>query len=160
MLAELTGAEVVHHTRGYLSSSIPKTKLGARTQAALAQEHWDYVVQQEMSHGPVSSSERFWFSVERLCAIIRENGAVPALYAARGYQRGSAALAAKGWDYDDVACGLADAYCKAAENNHALLAEVGGGFTNCPIRRTFMLQPTVSIQTNRAHVWRRRSSRR
>ena len=40
----------------------------------------------------------------------------------------SAALAAKDWDYDDMARGLADAYRKAAENNHALLAEVGGRF--------------------------------
>lgn len=131
MLAELTGAEVVHHTRGgaRLSEQLnPKTKLGARTQAALTQERWDYVVLQEMSHGPVSSPERFLSSVERLCALIRANGALPVLYAIWGYQRGSAALAAKGWDYDTMARGLADAYCKAAENNHALLAEVGRRF--------------------------------
>lgn len=131
MLAELTGAEVVHHTRGgaRLSEQFnPKTKLGTRTQTALTQEHWDYVVLQEMSHGPVSSPERFLSSVERLCALIRVNGAMPVLYATWGYQRGSAALADKGWDYDDMACGLADAYRKAAENNHALLAEVGWRF--------------------------------
>lgn len=131
MLAELTGAEVVIHTRGgaRLSEQLnPKTKLGARTQAALTQEHWDYVVLQEMSHGPVSSPERFLSSVERLCMLIRTNGAMPVLYATWGYQRGSAALAAKGWDYDDMARGLADAYRKAAENNHALLAEVGRRF--------------------------------
>lgn len=131
MLAELTGAEVAHHTRGgaRLSEQLnPKTKLGAQTQAALTQEHWDYVVLQEMSHGPVSSQERFLSSVERLCAIIRENGAVPILYATWCYQRGSAALAAKNWDYDVMARGLADAYRKAEENNHALLAEVGRRF--------------------------------
>ncbi|HIY39236.1 MAG TPA: SGNH/GDSL hydrolase family protein [Candidatus Agathobaculum merdigallinarum] len=131
MLAELTGAEVVHHTRSgaRLSEQLnPKTKLGARTKAVLTQEHWDYVVLQEMSHGPVSSPERFLSSVEQLCALIRANGALPVLYATWGYQRGSAALAAKDWDYDDMARGLADAYRKAAENNHALLAEVGGRF--------------------------------
>ena len=131
MLAELTGAEVVHHTRSgaRLSEQLnPKTKLGARTKAVLTQEHWDYVVLQEMSHGPVSSPERFLSSVEQLCALIRANGALPVLYATWGYQRGSAALAAKDCDYDDMARGLADAYRKAAENNHALLAEVGGRF--------------------------------
>lgn len=131
MLAEFTGAEVVHHTRGgaRLSEHLnPKTKLGARTQTALTQARWDYVVLQEMSHGPISSQERFLSSVERLCALIRASGATPVLYATWGYWRGSAALAAKGWNYDEMACGLADAYRKAAENNHALLAEVGRRF--------------------------------
>ena len=47
MLAQLTGAEVVRHTRGgaRLSEHLnPKTKLGAKTQEALDKEHWDYVV--------------------------------------------------------------------------------------------------------------------
>ena len=51
-LAALTGTEVVCHTRGgaRLSEHLnPGTRLGARTQAALAGEHWDYVVLQEMS---------------------------------------------------------------------------------------------------------------
>ena len=41
MLAELTGAEVVHHTRGgaRLSEQLnPNTRLGGRTQAALRNE--------------------------------------------------------------------------------------------------------------------------
>ena len=62
MLAELTDAEVVHHTRGgaRLSEQLNlKTKLGARTQAALTQEHWDYIVLQEMSQiGRASCRER------------------------------------------------------------------------------------------------------
>ena len=55
MLAGLTGAEVVHHTRGgaRLSEQLnPNTKLGGRTQVALQNGKWDYVVLQEMSHGP------------------------------------------------------------------------------------------------------------
>ena len=58
ILAELTGAEVVCHTRGgaRLSEHLnPNTRLGARTQAALAKEQWDYVVLQEMSHGPITA---------------------------------------------------------------------------------------------------------
>ena len=80
MLAKLTGAQVVHHTRGgaRLSEQLnPKTRLGAQTQAALSREHWDYVVLQEMSHGPFSSPDRFFASVEQLCAQIRAAGAVP-----------------------------------------------------------------------------------
>ena len=84
LLAELTGGEVAAHTRGgaRLSEQLnPKTKLGARTQAALSQEHWDYVVLQEMSHGPVTAPERFFSSVAQLCRQIREHGARPVLYA-------------------------------------------------------------------------------
>ena len=83
-LAALTGAEVVCHTRGgaRLAEHLnPGTRLGARTQAALAGEHWDYVVLQEMSHGPCTSPGSFFASVERLCAQIRAAGAVPVLYA-------------------------------------------------------------------------------
>ncbi len=79
-LSELTGAQVVHHTRGgaRLSEHLnPNTKLGSRTQAALRQEHWDYVVLQEMSHGPITSPRSFFSSVERLCGQIRENGSPP-----------------------------------------------------------------------------------
>ena len=85
ILAELTGAEVVCHTRGgaRLSEHLnPNTRLGARTQAALAKEQWDYVVLQEMSHGPITAPGSFFASVERLCRQIRENGAIPVLYAA------------------------------------------------------------------------------
>jgi len=47
MLARLTGAEVAWHTRGgaRLAEQLnPKTKLGAKTLAALEREAWDYVV--------------------------------------------------------------------------------------------------------------------
>ena len=47
MLAELTGAEVVQHTRGgaRLAEQLnPKTKMGGRTQEALQNQKWDYVV--------------------------------------------------------------------------------------------------------------------
>ena len=131
LLAELTGGEVAAHTRGgaRLSEQLnPKTKLGARTQAALSQEHWDYVVLQEMSHGPVTAPERFFSSVAQLCRQIREHGARPVLYATWAYQQGGAKLAAKGWDYDEMAHEMSQAYRKAAEENGALLADVGRKF--------------------------------
>lgn len=131
MLAELTAAEVVHHTRGgaRLSEQLnPNTRLGARTQAALSQEHWDYVVLQEMSHGPITSPKSFFSSAERLCGQIRENGAVPILYATWAYQKDGAELREKGWDYDQMARGLWEAYHKAARDNDALIADVGQRF--------------------------------
>ena len=130
-LAELTGAEVVHHTRGgaRLSEQLnPDTKLGAQTQAALQDEHWDYVVLQEMSHGPITAPKSFFSSVERLCKQIRENGAVPILYATWAYQKGGAKLTAKGWDYNEMARKLRDAYHRAAQENNALVADVGQRF--------------------------------
>lgn len=75
MLADLTGTEVVHHTRGgaRLSEQLnPNTKLGSQTQAALQNEKWDYVVLQEMSHGPITAPKSFFSSVEQLCRQIRE----------------------------------------------------------------------------------------
>ena len=131
LLAELTGAEVVQHTRGgaRLSEQLnPGTKLGARTQAALRREHWDYVVLQEMSHGPITSPNRFFSSVGQLCHQIRENGAVPILYATWAYRKGGEKLTAKGWDYDEMAQKLYDTYHKAAEENQALIADVGQRF--------------------------------
>ena len=131
MLAQLTGGEVVHHTRGgaRLSEHLnPDTRLGARTQAALRDVHWDYVVLQEMSHGPITSPKSFFSSMEQLCRQIRENGAVPVLYATWAYQKGGAKLAAKGWDYDEMARKLSEAYHKAAQENHALIADVGRRF--------------------------------
>lgn len=52
MLDELTGAEIVQHTRGgeRLADQLnPKTKMGKRTQEALQNEKWDFVILQEMS---------------------------------------------------------------------------------------------------------------
>ena len=134
MLAELTGAEVVHHTRGgaRLSEQLnPKTRLGAQTQAALRDEHWDYVVLQEMSHGPITASQSFFSSVEQLCKQIRANGAVPILYATWAYQKGGTKLTAKGWDYDEMARKLSEFYHKAARENHALIADAGRRFYEC-----------------------------
>ena len=131
MLAARTGAEVVHHTRGgaRLSEHLNlNTRLGARTQAALREEHWDYVVLQEMSHGPITAPKSFFSSVEGLCREIRANGAVPILFATWAYQRGGAKLTDKGWDYDEMARKLSEAYHKAAQENNTLIADVGRRF--------------------------------
>ncbi len=131
MLAELTGAEVVHHTRGgaRLAEQLnPKTKTGAKTQDALEHEFWDYVVLQEMSHGPVTSRKSFLKNAGRLCAWIREEGAVPVLFATWAYQKGSQAMADMEMSYDEMAKGLQDAYHEAAKLGGALVADVGQRF--------------------------------
>ena len=131
MLVSLAGAEVTVHARGgaRLAEQLnPRTQLGARTQAALCSECWDYVVLQEMSHGPLTCPEKFFSSVEQLCGQIRRNGAVPLLYATWAYRKGCAKLTAKGWDYAEMARGLSAAYGRAAEQQHTLIAEVGRSF--------------------------------
>lgn len=80
MLAELTGAEIVQHTRGgeRLADQLnPKTKMGKRTQEALQNEKWDFVILQEMSNGPITSKASFLENAEKLCEKIRESGAKP-----------------------------------------------------------------------------------
>lgn len=131
VLAQLTGAEVVHHTRGgaRLSEQLnPQTKMGARTQAALRDQQWTYVILQEMSNGPLKAPKSFFDSVRRLCAQIRQNGAVPILYATWAYQKGGVKLAAMGMEYEEMFRRMHTAYQQAAEENHALLADVGQRF--------------------------------
>lgn len=130
-LSRLTGAEVMAHTRGgaRLAEQLnPKTKMGARTQAALEKESWDYVVLQEMSNGPITAPDSFFRSVRLLCEQIRQNGAIPVLYATWAYQKGSDSLTALGISYEEMARRMSQAYRKAAQENHALLAPVGDRF--------------------------------
>ena len=131
MLAELTGAEVVHHTRGgaQLAEHLnPKKKLGSRTQYALENEFWDYVVLQEMSNGPILKRNSFLQNAGRLCDWIKEEGAAPILFATWAYQKDSQALSNLEISYEEMAKCLHDAYHEAAEQNDALVAEVGQRF--------------------------------
>lgn len=83
-LADLMDAVVVHHTRGgvRLAEQLnSKTKMGAKTLAALENEKWDYVVLQEMSNGPITSKGSFLKNAALLCEQIRANGATPIFYA-------------------------------------------------------------------------------
>jgi len=131
MLSELTGGQVVHHTRGgaRLAEQLnPETQMGEKTLAALENESWDYVVLQEMSNGPVTSPEAFQKSVAGLCEKIRQAGAVPVLYGTWAYKKGSEAMAKMDMDYDEMYEGMEEAYRTAAEENDALLADVGKVF--------------------------------
>lgn len=130
-LADMTGAEVVHHTRGgaRLAEQLnPKTKMGAKTLAALENEKWDYVVLQEMSNGPITSKERFLKNVALLCEKIRAHGAVPILYATWAYKRNGKQLKSFGMDYDEMYQKMYDTFHEAADQNCALIADVGKRF--------------------------------
>lgn len=131
MLAELTGAEVVYHTRGgaRLAEQLNlKSRNGKKTRAALEGEFWDYVVLQEMSNGPIRTRKNFLKSVKRLCDWIREEGATPILFATWPYQKDSQAMSDMGISYDEMIEGLYDAYHEAADKNDALIADVGKKF--------------------------------
>ncbi len=50
------------------------------------------------------------------------------MFATWAYQRGGAKLTDKGWDYDEMAQKLSEAYHRAARENNALIADVGQQF--------------------------------
>jgi len=131
MLSELLNAEVVHHTRGgaHLAEQLnPETEMGAKTQTALEQETWDYVVLQEYSTGPITNRMQFMDSAEKLCALIRSNGATPVLYATWAFKRGGVKLQESGLDYEDMYHSLYDAYHEAGKKNGMSVADVGKRF--------------------------------
>lgn len=131
MLAEILDAEVVHHTRGgaHLAEQLnPETAMGARTQMALRDEKWDYVVLQEYSTGPITTPERFQDSVRALCEQIRENGATPILYATWAFKKDGKKIKESGLDYEEMYRGLYDAYHTAAAENGVPVADVGKAF--------------------------------
>lgn len=130
-LAEALSAEVVAHTRGgaRLTEQLnEKTKLGSRTQKALKEEKWDYVILQEMSKGPVIYPERYLESVAKLSKQIKENGAVPVIYCTWAYQKDSPVMGKDPFSYEEMYQKL-EAMChQAAQENGALLADVGTVF--------------------------------
>ena len=132
MLAHLTGAEVVAHTRGgaFLMEHLnPEEELGAKTLPALQNEKWDYVILQEQSKAPAVARAEFQRSAAELCKLICANGAVPVFYATWAYREGSERLAATGYSYKEMEDALTDSYRCAAEANEGLIAYVGKAFT-------------------------------
>ena len=135
ILAGLTGAEVVAHTKGgaYLSEQLDsETDMGEKTLKALGEEKWDFVVLQEYSNGPILKKEEFNKSVDELCQLAKGAGAKVIFYATWAYQKDGDFLPEFTRDsmigYEEMFLALHAAYYEAAERNHALIADVGRKF--------------------------------
>ena len=81
-----------------------------------------------MGNGPVKTKEKFLNSVSELCRQIRENGATSVLYATWAYKKDGKQLESSGLDYDEMYHAMYEAYHEAAEQNEALIADVGQRF--------------------------------
>ena len=131
MLQAIMGEEVVSRTKGgaFLSEQLDEsTELGAGTMKLLAEEKWDYVVMQEQSKAPIFAREAFHESVKQLCKLARNAGAKPLLYASWAYREGSEKLASTELTYEEMSAGLYESYHQAAQDNNALIADVGKAF--------------------------------
>lgn len=131
LLAKRLDAEVVVHARGgaRLAEHLnPKTQLGAKTQQALADERWDYVVLQEMSNGPVRSRERFLESAHALCEMARANGARPIIFATWAYAPNCPKLPKLGLTYEQMHKQMHAAFAEAAREGDAVLADAERAF--------------------------------
>lgn len=154
MLAEITGAEVVQNTRGgaRLREQLnPEIRLGAKALELLQNEKWDYVVLQEMSNGPITAKESFMQSVKDLCGKIRENGAVPVLYATWAYQKDGKQLQKFGIDYDEMYRKMHEAYAEAAEKTTRCSPMSAVHFMKKP-KPKICSTTTAAIRTKRART--------
>ena len=131
ILASLLNAEVDSVTRGgaYLYQMLDEQdELCPKVCEAINRQKWDYIVLQEQSNTPALRPDRFHPSVAKLCEMIRKNGATPVLYATWAYREGSEKLASTNLSFDEMDAALYAAYHNAAEENGALIADVGKAF--------------------------------
>ena len=131
IVANICGAEVESNVKGgaYLAEQLnPETQLGAKFKELIETKKWDYVVIQEQSNAPALKKDRFQESADKLCKIIRENGAKPVFYATWAYKKDTEMLDSTGLDYDTMFKMMYDSYHEAASRNNALIADVGKAF--------------------------------
>lgn len=131
MLAEHLGAEVIVHARGgaRLAEHLnPETKMGARTLRTLREHRFDYVILQEMSHGPATAPNRCKDSVRGLTGLIREAGAEPVIYATWAFRPGCEKLAKLGMDAAEMHSRMQQTFKEAAAENQLPMANVGEAF--------------------------------
>ena len=81
-----------------------------------------------MSNAPVTTKKAFLRSVSDLCDKIHENGATPLLYATWAYKKDSEKMTGMSLSYDEMAAQMYEAYHEAADQNNALVADVGQRF--------------------------------
>ncbi len=101
MLAKMLYAGVTCVTRGgarLAEFSNPKTKTGARVLTKLAETRFDFVVMQDMSHLAASNPEAHRRAIEKMCALARQNGAVPVVYGTWAYREGNPGIEKLGMD--------------------------------------------------------------
>ena len=132
MLAQKLVAEVTVHARGgaRLAEQLnPDTKMGARTAQVLRERNFDYVILQEMSHGPATATERYLDSVRKLARLVREAGAEPVLYATWAFRPGCEKLESIGMDAEEMHRQMQEAFRMAVENDGLAVTENGSLFT-------------------------------
>lgn len=135
MLAEITGAEVVTHSRGgaRLSEQLdPDTRMGTSTLEALEEGGWDYVILQEQSTKPVRTKDEYLKSVSELTELVRACGATPIIYATWPFAESAERLAKLGMSREEMAEMLRTAFDSAASSTGALVADVESAFQNAP----------------------------
>lgn len=131
MLERILGEEVVASTQGgaWLRDHLdPASELNAAF-LKLKEEKWDYIVLQEQSKAPIFAPKTFQRSVRGLCELARSLGAKPLLYATWAYREGSEKLAETRMTYAEMDRALYESYHQAAQENGALIADVGKAFT-------------------------------
>ncbi len=92
MLAKMLDVEVMCVARGgarLAEFSNLKTGTGARVLEAFDERRFDFVVMQDMSHLAASNPEAHRRAVEKMCALARQNGAVPVVYGTWAYREGN-----------------------------------------------------------------------
>ena len=130
-LAKRLDAEVFVHARGgaRLAEQLnPETKMGARTASALREHQYDYVILQEMSHGPATATERYKESVRGLIRLIREADAEPVIYATWAFRPGCEKLTKLGMDAAEMHRKMQQAFAEIAAEYQLPIANVGEAF--------------------------------
>ena len=135
MLAELTGAEVVAHTKGgaRLSEQLDaSSQMGSSTLQALSEGGWDYVVLQEQSTLPIRKSDVYLNSVTKLSELAKESGAKTIIYATWPFYEGAPRLTEIGLTPDEMGQQLRASFQSTASSTGSLVADVEGAFENAP----------------------------
>ena len=131
MLAKRLGAQVYVHARGgaRLAEQLnPETKMGARTIQALREHRYDYVILQEMSHGPATAPDRYRDSVRGLVSLIREAGARPVIYGTWAFRPGCEKLAKLGMDAEEMHRKMQETFAEVCREHELILANAGEAF--------------------------------
>lgn len=132
-LADMTGYEVVSHTRGsaHLSEQFdPNSDIGTESLEDLKSGDYDYVVLQEMSTVPMDDSEEYLQSMDKLAALAREGGAEPVIFATWAYDTTKYGAKSHGMSVSEMDDALQKSFKDAATATDALIANVGEAFSS------------------------------